>query len=333
MSDLNKILALHNIMPYLKKEECEQVATAMGLSLEEVNKRLTGKNKEDEFIIILITMNVLKSIAEFNEGVSQIITTATSDLLVELKNGKKFMLEIKHTDKEKYSISGGNLRSKIAYAENNGFDLYFAISIKGYWMLFNAEYIKNKNGKITVADMTKSELDQILNCVSYIFPKGLQIKTVYSKNTKKTIGIQNGIYGNMISYEMIYNGRKLFRVKGSNSPYIGLTVVLSALQDRLSMEKQIINESNDYTRIIEEFTQDFNSISEYKFLLAPIEHTVDTNGERYDAHKYLEIAKAEKSHSNIELNHIRRIMQWLANEGVDIKYLKNNIIYQLKAIE
>lgn len=148
MSDFNKIIAFQQIMPYLDKEQQENLANTLGMELEEIERRLVGKNKEDEFILILLFMNVCKNITAFDEGVSQLLKTATSDLLVELQNENKFMLEIKHTEKEKYSISMGNLQKRIDYARQYGLDLYFAISIKGYWMLFNAEYLKDKKGKI-----------------------------------------------------------------------------------------------------------------------------------------------------------------------------------------
>lgn len=51
-------------------------------------------------------------------------------------------------------------------------------------------------------------------------------------------------------------------------------MVLEALQDRLSMDTQTIQQFGSYTIINEAFSNDFNAISEYKFLLAPIEHTV-----------------------------------------------------------
>ena len=120
-------------------------------------------------------MEVCKSITAFDEGVSQLLNTATSDLLVELQNEKKFMLEIKHTDKERYSISMGNLQKRIDYASKYGLELFFAISIKGYWMLFNAEYLKEKKGKIDISDLMKSKLDEMLDCISYVFPKGYGI--------------------------------------------------------------------------------------------------------------------------------------------------------------
>lgn len=304
------------------------------MELEEIERRLVGKNKEDEFVLILLFMEVCKSITGFDEGVSQLLKTATADLLVELNSGKKFMLEIKHTDKERYSISMGNLQKRIDYAAKYSLELYFAISIKGYWMLFNAKYLKTKNGKIEVSDITKSQLDEFLGCISYVFPKNLRIKSVYSTNEAvKTTGIQFDPYGKLVSYELYYGNKKIFRVKGKNSPYIGYTMLLEALQDRLSMDKQVIDQSGDYTIINESFTNDFNAISEYKFLLAPIEHTSNDSGEKYTVHAYLENAKVDRGllKMRFQLAHIRGIMQFLADNGVEIMYIKNNLIYKLNS--
>lgn len=81
---------------------------------------MVGKNKEGEFVLILLFMEVCKSIMAFDEGVSQLLKAATSDLLVELQNGNKFMIEIKHTDKERYSISTRNPQKRIDYASKYG---------------------------------------------------------------------------------------------------------------------------------------------------------------------------------------------------------------------
>ena len=255
-----------------------------------------------------------------------------NDLLVELQNEKKFMLEIKHTDKERYSISMGNLQKRIDYASKYGLELFFAISIKGYWMLFNAEYLKEKKGKIDISDLMKSKLDEMLDCISYVFPKGLRIKSVYSTDeTVKSTGIKFPPYGNMVSYELYYNDRRIFRVKGKNSPYIGYTMILEALQDRLSMDTQIIEQSDNYTVINESFSNDFNAISEYKFLLAPVEHTAYDGEEKYTAHTYIENAKADANllKMHFQLGHVRGMMQYLADNGVEIMYIRNNLIYKL----
>lgn len=332
MSDFNKILAFQNMIPYLSLEEQDRLAQTLGMDIEEVKRRLVGKEKEDEFILILLFMECCKSITGFDEGVSQLLNTATSDLLVELNNGKKFMLEIKHTDKEKYSISSGNLQKRIDYAKKFGLDLFFAISIKGLWMLFDSKYIQDKAGKIEISDFTKSKLDDILGCVSYIFPKSLKIKSIYSKAQKKSIGIGFDPYGYLVSYELYYGHRKIFRVKGKNSPYIGYTMILEALQDRLSQSSQTIQEDGEFTIVTEEFVSDFNSISEYNFLLAPILHTITDEKEKYTAHKYVEKAKEDKNimKHRFKLGHIRGMIQYLSNNGVDIKYIKNNYIYPIR---
>lgn len=332
MSDFNKIIAFQQMMPYLSKEQQEELALTLGMDLQEIERRLVGKNKEDEFILILLFMEVCKSITGFDEGVSQLLKTATSDLLIELKNGNKFMLEIKHTDKEKYSISMGNLEKRIDYASKYNLALYFAISIKGIWMLFNAEYLKEKGGKIGISDLTKSKLDEILGCISYVFPKNLRIRSVYSTNEAvKSTGIQFVPYGKLVSYELYYDDKKIFRVKGKNSPYLGYTMILEALQDRLSMDTQTIEHSGDYTIINEFFTSDFNAISEYKFLLAPIEHTAYDGDNKYTAHTYIEKAKEDSNLLNMrfQLGHIRGMMQYLVDNGVEILYIKNNLIYKL----
>lgn len=332
MSDFNKIMAFQQMMPYLSKEQQEKLATTLGMDLQEIERRLVGKNKEDEFVLILLFMEVCKSITAFDEGVSQLLKTATSDLLVELQNGNKFMLEIKHTEKEKYSISMGNLQKRIDYASKYGLDLYFAISIKGYWMLFSAEYLKEKKGRIEVSDLMKSKLDEKLGCVSYIFPKGMRIKSVYSTDeTVKSTGIQFSPYGKLVSYELYYNDRKIFRVKGKNSPYIGYTMILEALQDRLSMDTQTIEQSGSYTVINESFSNDFNAISEYKFLLSPIEHTVYDGEEKYTAHTYIENAKVDANllKMRFQVGHIRGMMQYLADNGIEIMYIRNSLIYKL----
>ena len=332
MSDFNKIMAFQQMMPYLNKEQQEKLAITLGMDLQEIERRLVGKNKEDEFVLILLFMEVCKSITAFDEGVSQLLKTATSDLLVELQNGNKFMLEIKHTEKEKYSISMGNLHKRIDYASKYGLDLYFAISIKGYWMLFSAEYLKEKKGKIEVSDLMKSKLDEILGCVSYVFPKGMRIKSVYSTDeTVKSTGIQFSPYGKLVSYELYYNDRKIFRVKGKNSPYIGYTMILEALQDRLSMDTQTIEQSGSYTVINESFSNDFNAISEYKFLLSPIEHTVYDGEEKYTAHTYIENAKVDANllKMRFQVGHIRGMMQYLADNGIEIMYIRNSLIYKL----
>lgn len=80
LSDFNKILAFQAVMAYLNEEEQKNLAQTLGMEIEEIEKRLIGKNKEDEFINILLLMDVCKNITGFDEGVSQLLSTATADL-------------------------------------------------------------------------------------------------------------------------------------------------------------------------------------------------------------------------------------------------------------
>lgn len=48
MSDFNKIMAFQQMMPYLNKEQQDNLATTLGMELQEIERRLVGKNKEDE---------------------------------------------------------------------------------------------------------------------------------------------------------------------------------------------------------------------------------------------------------------------------------------------
>lgn len=161
----------------------------------------------------------------------------------------------------------------------------------------------------------------MLDCISYVFPKGLRIKSVYSTDeTVKSTGIKFPPYGNMVSYELYYNDRRIFRVKGENSPYIGYTMILEALQDRLSMDTQIIEQSDNSTVINESFSNDFNAISEYKFLLAPVEHTAYDGEEKYTAHTYIENAKAD---ANLLKMHFQLGHWYFGHFHVDLELWRN----------
>ena len=338
MTSFENILAFSQLREHLTEEQQNEIARALGTTLEEVERRMVGKDKEDEFVLILLFMEVCKSLSGFDEGISKLFTTATADLIVELKSNKKFLLEIKHTDKEKYSISSGNLNRRIDYADSFGLDLYFAISIKGLWMLFDSEYLKRKNGKIDINDYMHSKLDEILGTCSYMFPSGLSIKSVYMKDHPKALGIGHPEYGKLVSYELQYRGKRIFRAKGKNSSYEGASMILEALQDRMSIVHQQIEKNADVTVVTESFPQKtdgqpiFNTISEYEFLLATVRHTVNDNGTTYTAATAMETLKSDKTIARFQLGHIRGIMSMLVTNGVPIYYTRSSKIYEVPPI-
>ena len=68
MSDFNKIMAFQQMMPYLNKEQQEKLAATLGMNLQEIERRLVGKNKEDEFVLILLFMEVCKNISTIKDS-------------------------------------------------------------------------------------------------------------------------------------------------------------------------------------------------------------------------------------------------------------------------
>ena len=51
MSDFNKIMAFQQMMPYLNKEQQDNLATTLGMELQKIERRLVGKNKEEFFFL------------------------------------------------------------------------------------------------------------------------------------------------------------------------------------------------------------------------------------------------------------------------------------------
>lgn len=295
MSDLEKLIAFDNIEHLVSEETRNKILLDLNIKEEEFEKRLIGKKKEDEFLLFLILLDVC-SIMPIDESIPQLLDEASCDFIIQMKDSKKsFMLEIKHTDKEEYKISGGNLQKRIDYANSKGYELYFAISIKGFWMLFNQNYIKEKCGTISIKeDGLKSELDTIFYTCAYLFMGNVKIETIYSKaDHPKKLYIKHEDYGNLISYKFFYNEKLIFKVKGKNSQYLPFITILDGLQDRLSSQNQEIKEEGEFT-IIKEWG-DNNCIYEYTFLLSIISHVKYNENQTYDAHTLIKESKIEKS--------------------------------------
>lgn len=332
MTSLEDVLAFSQIRQYLTPEQETSIAQAMGTNIAEINRRMVGKDKEDEFILILLFMDICKTVSGFDEGVSKLFHASTSDLIIELKNGKKFLLEIKHTGEGKYHISAGNLAKRVAYAKSLGLDLYFAISLKGFWMFFKSDYLDSHGGTIVIEDYINSELDEILGTFSYMFPNGLKIRSVYMKHHKKPVGIQHDEYGELVSYKFYYKEKELFRVKGVNSQFLGYSMILEALQDRMSAVRQDINKDRDATVVIEEFpmnSKSLNIISEYEFLLSPVRHTVNEKGENFTERTAVASLKSDKKVLTFQKEHIRGMMKTLVEKGVPIKLVHKGYITEL----
>lgn len=317
--DLEILLSFDNITKNMSENEKSNLADTLGIDYEEYKVRIVGKEKEAEFITILKSLETLKHFEAYDESLSHITKEYTPDFKVVLKDGYEMYIEVKHTEKDKFEISKGNLEKRIAFAERNKIPLRFAISIKGIWGFFTSEDLKAKNGKLQTEDFLPktscSWLDRELATCSYMFPEDLKIKSVYSKNHSKAIGIEFPPHGHLVSYELYKGNKKIFRIKGKNSPYLTYTFYLEELQNRLSKNQKI--EKNGEFTIITETTSSKLYIPEYKFLLAPITHMkkeIDGKEIYYNP----KMAIQEKNFTFLSVQSLRVIMCDLVEKGLDI---------------
>ena len=327
--DLEKLLAFNTLTIDMPEEEKIKIANKFGIDYKDFKKRMVGKEKETDFIAILKSLEVLKHFEAYDEGLSHITKEYTPDFKVELVDGYKMFLEVKHTDKEKFEISIKNLEKRIAFAERNKLPLRFAVSIKGIWGLFTSEYLKEKKGKLEISDFygenSCSWLDRELATCSYMFPKDMKIKSVYSINHPKGIEIEFPPYGKLVSYELYYRNKKIFRLKGKKSRYMPHIFCLEELQNNLS-KNQKIRKEGEYT-IITEYSNSFEFIPEYKFLLAPIKHMKkEIEGETilYDS----KMAIQDKKNIFLSVQILRIIIDDLVKKGLDIIVFRDDKGYR-----
>ena len=335
MSNFEKIINLDGLIFEYDEDKQKEILNFFGIPYDEYKKRIIGKNKEFEFLLILYLTENFESILGYDEKISNLSKEYTSDLIVTPKNEKKFLLEIKHTDKESFEISLGNLRKRMEFAKKEGLDLFFAISIKGFWMLFDAKYIEEKKGKIVVDDAINSKLYEILKIFSYVFYSKLgydkgnfKVISVFSKTEKNNLEIMHNDYGKLLSFEFFADDKEIFKINFENKEKISLIYILEGIFDKISNGEQKIYNFSDKTYIIEKINAPI-FVSEIEFLLSPIEHIIGNDYKRYDIPKYTKklVLGEENLKNNITLVHIRNVIDYLVVEGVKISCSKNGTEY------
>ncbi len=294
---------------------------------------MVGKEKEADFIIIMKSLEVLKHFEAYDEGFSHITEEYTPDFRIEMNDGYKMLVEVKHTDKDFFKISQGNLQKRIDFANRQNLPLRFAISLKGLWGLFTSETLQKKR-KLTLDDFrgekSTSWLDVELATCVYMFPKQIKIKSVYSTNYTKGMGIQFKPYGQLVSYELYYDDKKIFRAKGKNSPYIQYSIYLEALHDRIANTNQDIKHSGEFTVITEYSDKGIpHFIPEYEFLLSPINHTSKIVNEK-EIQYTSQLAISEHDFSFLSVRMLRFLLSKLVDLGMEIIVFRNDNGYAFK---
>lgn len=332
--DLNKFLAFNQLVIDKTEDEKMDLARLLNIDYGEYKKRIVGKEKEADFIIILKSLEALKHFEAYDEGLSHITGEYTPDFKIEMRDGYKMLLEVKHTDKEIFKISQGNLQKRKKFADRHELPLRFAISLKGCWGLFTVETLFAKKGKLTFDDFlgekASSWLDIELATCSYMFQKQVKIRSVYSTNHAKGMGIQIEPYGQLISYELYYGDKRIFRAKGKESKFIQHSRYLEALQDRVANINQNIEQRGEFT-IITEFSDKsvINIIPEYEFVLSPIKHICkEINSKQIKYNSQLAISEREFNYLSVRM--LRFFLSELVSLGLDIIVFINDEGYKFK---
>lgn len=331
--DLDKLLAFNQLTIDMTEDERKRLALSFNINYDEYKTRMVGKEKEADFIVILKSLEVLKHFEAYDEGLSHITREYTPDFKIEMIDGYKMLLEVKHTSKDMFKISQGNLQKRIDFADRQNLPLRFAISIKGLWGLFTVETLLEKKGKLTLDDFIGEKADswfdiELATC-SYMFKKQIKIRSVYSTNHPKGMGIHFEPYGQLISYELYYDDKRIFRAKGKDSRFILHSKYLEALQNRAANANQDIEQRGKFTIITEYTDKNATIIPEYEFLLSPINHLCkEINSKQIKYNSQLAISEHEFNYLSVQI--LRFILSELVDLGLDIIVFRNNSGYKFK---
>lgn len=328
---MEKVKAYHSIKSFLNEEDRKKVAEMLQLNETDVTKRIWGKDNEQEFILMIYLLGNCKSIYAFEEGISKLTDSETSDLLIELKNGKRIIVEIKSTVRLKYSISEKVLKAKQDFAKVMNADLYFAVKVGGYWALYDDKYIESKNRKIDVAeDYFNSKFNSIFGDHTFMLPRGLEIQSIYSKNSSKNLGISHRDYGKLVKYTIKYNNSKILTVNSKEHQMYGLIFLYENFQDMASnMKQDVIKIDGDRTMIKEIITSDITTNLSI-FMLSPIKHMISEMGSEYEVGQYLVGLIDDKEKISFDKNSMLYSLLFLAERDYPIKEVIGRKIYLYK---
>jgi len=163
-----------------------------------------------------------------------------------------------------------------------------------------------------------------------MFPKGLTIKSIYSKSLKEHMGITHPDYGNLVAYEIEYNRRTILEVRSLKDKNFWLVFVFECLQDVASNQSQSIEKlESDMTLIVETLTEEISLLNLSQFILSPIKHMMSELGHVYDFNEYL-MKLIENETNFITRKHILYGISLLAENDYPILEKRGKELYLFK---
>lgn len=329
---MERIKAYHSIKPFVSKDELVEVSNMLKLTEVDRTKRIEGKEAEFEFLLMCHTLGNLQDIVAFEEGVSRLTNTVTTDFLFITKDNKRLAIEVKSTTKKTWKISESVLSDKEDFAKLMNAELYFAIRLANHWVFLPSDYIKQKNKKITVQDILNSELN-ILGEKSFIILKSLTIKSTYTTDSSKGIGIENKSYGFLNRYSLEVEKKSILKVSpSSKAKSLIYTIILEAVQDSASNQSQEIKQlDTNRTLVIEKLNENCQFQLSH-FLLAPIRHITHDLHDNYDLTTYITENIDNQKEQLIHPNMVMNTLGMLHNRGLTIAEVIENNIYFLDSL-
>jgi Holliday junction resolvase len=328
---MEKIKSYHSIKAFLNEEQREKVATMLNLKKEDLTKRLEGKEAEYEFLLRCYFLNKIEDIIAFEEGISRLTNTVTTDFLFNTKEGKRLAIEVKSTEKDFWKISPKVFQEKRKFANFVNADLYFAIRIRGHWMFLSGNYIEMKGYKIKIDSLLRSEFN-ILGEKSFIIGDSLRFKSIYTRDSSKSLGIQHPDYGYLERYSIETGNRVILKITSSTKDRIPIGMVLEAIQDSASNHNQEIkNLGLGRTLIIENLMENCKFNLSH-FLIAPISHIMSDVGITYDFSTYITEIVDTKSKTPFSENTVLFVLGLLCKSGVKVYESKGKNIYDFQEI-
>lgn len=315
MTSLDKILAFSHISKYLKKRDTAYVKGKLCLTDIDL-KRIDGKDIEEQFLLTSFFREHIKAIIPFAEELPKLTKTATPDVLILFKNGKKILIEIKLTSNPIKRISISRINKQIEFAKMLGAPLYYLICFENRWNLFTSKFMVARNGKVNVKkDIRYSKFDQIflVNCVAV--KQGIEIEIVRHRRMRHKAGNKDPKLGVIKSITLKYLDH-IYNVDITRSGDVPMFISCIVA----FIDKRIINSVSEMeTKEVYKF-DDHLIIYDYMILLYIVYNTLNrSNNLRATASSYLTnlIEKGFEKENRISLEtFIMRPITILNNNGI-----------------
>ncbi|WP_028863996.1 hypothetical protein [Psychromonas aquimarina] len=328
-SDIERLKAFHHVESFLDEETRLLLKKKLNLENSNLESRLPGLKVEDEFALILHFFNNCKHIISIDETTSVLTDESyQSDFIIHFKNDEKIMVEVKSSKDNKFKISKNNLEKRRAFSNDLGYELYFALQLYGYWMLFHNDYLIENNYRIElIKDMNNSIFLTKLDATIYIIPKGVKVESIYSLEENGELGITHAEYGELISIKLFYQDTLLFEVSLDNKEYLPVCILFELWHDML-LENIKLEKLDELTvKSIYETSNELMTL-DFKYFLSSIDHMVNVYDRRHESSSFLKLL-ASNIDASLNKERLEILFNVLIKLGIPIRsgmYASDNMI-------